>query len=332
MPAELAAEALLRELGGMWRSLEQAEGEAAVLRACSMTLLIVTEGGGDCAFLGETLAPLMREHPSRAIIVDLRDEDTPLEARVSVQCWLPFGRRRQVCSERIEIAAGRGALVSLAPVLRALLVPDLPAVLWVRQPYFAVSASAAEILELAGKVIVDTAALPDARSALAEMTSLGRRVQRAADLSWTRLTRWRETVAWSLEASGKWDRISRVNELVIAHSGGVPGVPAYYMAAWLAGALGWDGGAAGRARIRFVPAQAECSPGVAGIRLRGGGFDFSLRRGRGPCAELELDGSGSRVVIEERPLEELLREELSLLETDAVFEDTLKRAVDIAAD
>ena len=329
MAGTLAPEALLGELAGMWRSFGQAEGGEAVLRACSMTLLTVTSGGRDSGALGETLALLMRDHPSRAIVVDLRERDTPLDARVSVECWLPFGRRRQLCAERIEIVAGLGAAESLVPVLRALVVPDLPTVLWAHQPELAFGGPAGALLDLAGKVIVDTAGLADSRSALAEVASLAGRRRRVADLSWTRLTRWRETVARSLEAPASAGRLAAVSEAAVAHGGAAPGVPAYYLAAWLAGALGWEDGRAEGLGIRFEP-RTEAPGGIAGVRLRGPGFEFSLRRGEGACADLRLDGAGSRILIGEPPAHELLREELSILETDAVFEDTLKRAVRIA--
>ena len=68
------------------------------------------EGGhvaGEGAATGwEQLASLMRDHPSRAIVIRIVDEPKPeLEARVLAQCWMPQGQRRQICCEQIEISS-----------------------------------------------------------------------------------------------------------------------------------------------------------------------------------------------------------------------------------
>ena len=106
MPRTIQPDRILHELSELWVSLGKQHGDesAGVLRACAMTLVVVAEAREDAAEVGETLALLMREHPSRAMVVRVRDEDAPeLEARVFAQCWMPFGQRRQICCEQIEI-------------------------------------------------------------------------------------------------------------------------------------------------------------------------------------------------------------------------------------
>ena len=79
---------------------------------------------------GETLALLMREHPSRAVVVRVRDVDAPeLEAKVLAQCWMPFGQRRQICCEQIEISTSNASLVDVPAVQSKglfVLVHELP--------------------------------------------------------------------------------------------------------------------------------------------------------------------------------------------------------------
>src|SRR5262245_52187061 len=109
MPADLSPDKILRELSGLWVSLGKQGSEetgAGVLRACSMTLVVLADASEDAMDLGETVAALMPEHPARAIMVRLEGAGAPsLSARVYSQCWMPFQQRRQICCEQIEITA-----------------------------------------------------------------------------------------------------------------------------------------------------------------------------------------------------------------------------------
>jgi len=59
---------------------------------------------------GETMAALMPEHPARTIVVRLSGAgERALAERVYAQCWMPFGERRQICCEQIEITASDAA-------------------------------------------------------------------------------------------------------------------------------------------------------------------------------------------------------------------------------
>ena len=131
MGAGVAAEDLLKELAALW-AREGSEGEAGgVLRACTMTLVVVSEEGDDESALGETLAALMPEHPARTIVIRLQgDGERALTQRVYQQCWKPFGQRQQICCEQIEITASDAALADLPSVILPLAVPDLPVILW----------------------------------------------------------------------------------------------------------------------------------------------------------------------------------------------------------
>ena len=56
----------------------------------------------------------MPEHPARAIVIRLRGAgERALSERVYAQCWMPFGQRRQICCEQIEITASDAALADL---------------------------------------------------------------------------------------------------------------------------------------------------------------------------------------------------------------------------
>ena len=142
MTTAVQPEKILKELQALWVDLgkqNSSEAAAGVLRACSMTLIVVTDGPGGSGDVGETLGLLMRENPSRAIVLRIVDGDEPkIEARVFAQCWMPFGRRQQICCEQIEVSATVSRLADAYSAMLGLTVPDLPVILW--QHRFAIAA------------------------------------------------------------------------------------------------------------------------------------------------------------------------------------------------
>ena len=118
MSATVAPDSILKELAALWTQ-EGKQGGAGVLRACSMTLVVIAEAGDDASALGETVAALMPEHPARSILIRLLgDRERALSQRVYQQCWKPFGQRQQICCEQIEITASDAALADLPSVIQ----------------------------------------------------------------------------------------------------------------------------------------------------------------------------------------------------------------------
>jgi glucose-6-phosphate dehydrogenase assembly protein OpcA len=190
-------EQIRQELSDLWVDLAKEKDSAdGVLRARSMTLIAAISEKDDPGEIGETLAMLMREHPSRAIVVRVRDSPEHfLSSRVFAQCWMPFGDRRQICCEQVEITASSASLGDLPAVILPLTVADLPVVLWSR------SMVAIEKLgSIAGKIIVDGEIIGD----LEKVAELAGRY-RVGDLAWTRLTRWRELIAQMLSSGTSID-------------------------------------------------------------------------------------------------------------------------------
>src|SRR5438128_534845 len=169
MAATIQPDRLLHELSELWVSLgKEKEGESSgVLRACAMTLVVVAEAQEDAAEVGETLALLMRDHPSRAVVVRVRDAAAPeLDARVFAQCWMPFGQRRQICCEQIEISTSNPSLTDVPAVVLPLLVADLPVILWFRPSRLLTSPALIDLSRIATKTIIDSSAFPAPRDAL----------------------------------------------------------------------------------------------------------------------------------------------------------------------
>jgi len=314
-------EKILKELAGLWVSLgKQGSAEiGGVLRACSMTLVVIADMADDAGALGETVAALMPEHPARAIIVRLQGAgERTMAARVYSQCWMPFGQRRQICCEQIEIAAPDAALADLPALLVPLTTADLPLIVWCRSGRLPLMAEFDPIAKMARKVILDSRALEPAPGGPSALDHLQGAVQRGliiSDLAWTRLTRWREMLAQVFENSRYLELLAGIDRVQVTFRDGQE-TSAAYMAAWLTGALESAGAHAGlilapgnhfavELEGRELRVQQSCSDGTLTVKVN----DLSQ------CTSLP------------RATDYLLvREELGILRRDPVYAATLARA------
>ncbi len=325
----LSPDRILRELAELWVATGKdghAETGAGVLRACAMTLIVLAEESEDMASLDETLAALMPEHPARTILVRLRGTGAALAERVYAQCWMPFGERRQICCERIEIAAPDASLADLPSVLAPLAAPDLPVVLWWRGARPIETPEFASLAAVAGKVILDSATLRDARAALAWLAGLAQGGVLLGDLSWTLLTRWREMLSGVFENREYQARLAEISNVVVAFAGDRPPVFACYMGAWVADALA-DAGV--RAKLAWQP-RPQLTGRALRVELTGGDFRVALER-QDDRLTIQTGGLSHRTNLPQPTDYLLMREELGIVRRDAVFERTLASAARLAA-
>ena len=320
MSATVAPDSILKELAALWTQ-EGKQGGAGVLRACSMTLVVIAEAGDDASALGETVAALMPEHPARSILILLPGAgERALSQRVYQQCWKPFGQRQQICCEQIEITASDAALADLPSVILPLAVPDLPVILWCRSARLAGRPEFAEIARMATKVVMDSAAAADAAGAIRRMADTVRSGGILADLAWTRLTRWRETLARVFENRDTLARLGEVNSVQVRFGPGYD-TAAWYMAAWAANALASVG--------VVVTPVFERQEETLRLELSGGTFHVKLSRQDDRLVTVVNEQSNCTNLP--RPADyHLMREELGIVRRDPIFEGTLASAVRLA--
>jgi glucose-6-phosphate dehydrogenase assembly protein OpcA len=325
MGAALSPDRILKELAAMWTGLASARnGEATsagVLRACTMTLVVVAEESEDMAELGETVAALMPEHPARAILIRLRgDGPRALSERVYAQCWMPFGQRRQVCCEQVEIVASDAALADLPAVVLPLAVADLPVILWCRAARLLGTPEFRSIAAMAARVVVDSAQMPDARAALSRLAGAAER-SAIGDLAWTRVTRWREMLSQVFENRERMAQIAAIRDVRVAYGAGYE-TAARYLAAWIADGL----------RAAGARPDVALAPDAAVPTLR---VDLA-----GPGLQIGLSREDQRLVVTVNEISQcmnlprpgdyiLMREELAIVRRDPVFERTLSSAVNL---
>ena len=293
-----------------------------MLRACSMTLLVVAEASDDAAALGETVAALMPEHPARTILVRLQgDGERALSERVYQQCWKPFGQRQQICCEQIEITASDAALADLPSVILPLAVPDLPLILWCRSARLVQRPEFDSMARMATRVVMDSAAAANAVEALKRLAEGVRRGGMLADLAWTRLTRWRETLARVFENRDTLSRLPELGSLQVRFGPGYE-TAGWYLAAWAMNALG----SVGQVVTPVVVRQAESLR----LELSGGAFRVELSRQDERLVTVVNEQTNCTNLP--RPTDYLLmREELGIVRRDSVFEGTLASAARLAA-
>jgi glucose-6-phosphate dehydrogenase assembly protein OpcA len=286
-----------------------------------MTLIVISEAADDASALGETVAALMPEHPARTILVRLSGEgERALSQRVYQQCWKPFGQRQQICCEQIEITASDAALADLPSVILPLAVPDLPAILWCRSARLARLPEFGESARMATKVIVDSAAAADPADAIRRMADAVRSGGIVADLAWTRLTRWRETLARVFENRDTLARLSEVDSMLVRFGPGYD-TAAWYLAAWAANALA----SVGQAVTPVISHQDESLL----LELSGGLFHVKLSRQDDRLVTVVNEQSNCTNLP--RPTDYLLlREELGIVRGDDVFEAALASAARLA--
>lgn len=315
-------EKILRALGQVWTSLgeeERQQGKPTVLRACAMTLIVVTdEEDLESATATQTLTELMHAHPSRAIVLrSEKDAENGLAARVFAQCWKPFGKAQQICCEQIEISVHPDRVPDVGPTLLGIVVPDLPVVVWCRQNSVLRQSTKIlgptaldSVLPLATKVIVDTRGtnLAESIAVLAEWRKQGHVV---GDLEWTRLTAWRETLATAFSEDPKILQQGVVQSARIEYAGEPLPASARYMAAWLKRGFPIE--------PSFVHAT-ENGVGITRVTLSGADVLIDLTQTGPVCLKLQTRDQQRRVSLAGSSFYELMHEELTILGPDPIFD------------
>ncbi len=204
--------------------------------------LVVASRLADAPRLDGVLDTVTARYPCRGIVMLRTDEpDRRVSAEVSALCHLPAPGLPQVCSERIVLRAGPRAVDLLPGAVRPLLEADLPFVLWWTYDPRLDEALYRDLADECSRLILD---LPDAGTDPAairlgldpEINIHGR------DTAWFGLARWREMIAQFFDPPCPGDtpaQIDSVSIRAVSPTGDAPPRLAIWLAAWLAGQLGW---------------------------------------------------------------------------------------------
>jgi glucose-6-phosphate dehydrogenase assembly protein OpcA len=279
-----------------------------------MTLVIAAQDQADAEKVRQTVGVLMHNHPSRAVVLYLRDDGTAMDAHVFAECWKPFGSTQQICAEGIEITAGQNELPEVAHFLVPLRVPDLPVVLWCRGSGAFQPGRFDPLFPLADKLIFDSSLAPDADAALDYLRTLSKslRPRHVADLHWTRLSGWREVLAHLFDDQAL--RPGDITTAKVTFGGSSVTSCARYFESWIQMALP-------SAKVSIE--RADGRAGLRAVTLSTMSESLSITRGADHTVQVSGCGRQYSSLLPSASEEVLMLEELGILGADDVYERVL---------
>jgi len=260
-----------------------------------LTMIIVCD---EAEYAGAQEASMLagREHPSRILLVVTGSGKT---ASLDAEVHIGEGTPGEVIVIRM-----RGAVAAHpVSVVRPLLLPDSPVVIWWpgKSP---ANLADDELAQLAMR------RLTDASSAARPLTALKTRARNYVpgdtDLSWTRLTPWRALLAAALDQYP-----AKIKAAVVEAEKG--NASADLMVAWL------------ESRLKIsVTRRPSDGPGITAVRLTTAAGDIAVTRPDGLLASYAVPGQPERLVaLKRRTSTELISEELRRMDADDVFDKAL---------
>ncbi len=347
-------------LNELWRLAGSGEVGGALVRAASLTLIVLIEDHADPDELIPVLDALTATYPCRAVLLTSdKDVDEP-RARLASHSRRGVEGEPPRYWEEIRIVAPARGLHQVMSSVATLALPNLPVQSWwPGRPSFD-SDLYNHVVEVSDRVIVDSSRFPAPLEALPELDaaiSVAHESVAFADLSWTRLTPWRHMAAEFFDAPSRQallDSIERVRIEYMPRTGG-EACQALLVAGWLASRLGWELRdlalkAAGSWRLQALdvvrpievaitraatsasPGGTSIAPGLRGLSIEAGGTSHKASF----TIECSSDGGEAHTVAEvgearlegyaRLPLQgdaELLQEELGGFATDHIYQESL---------
>lgn len=353
--------AIERELSQLWQRIAEGEdGEPghAVTRTCALNLIVVTRGGRVAERATATLAKLTARHPNRAIVISAApgSQKDVLDAWAQLHCLMPAPGRPQVCGEQISIEAHGPAVDRVPGTILPLLVADVPVMLWwpLGEPFD--DPRFTRFADLVDRAIVDSSTFDAPEAGLARMAGWLASETRISDLSWSRLTPWRELTAQFFDAPAQAAHLAEIRRVTV-HYEARPGQSpdpsqALLLVGWLASRLGWRAttehdagtirlmdrtGSEVLVELRQAEPKDDALDRLAALELDCARGRFSVARDDEPdCAVARAEIAGRPPLVRRVRLERLdeaglLAEELRLLGRDQTFEEALRFAASVAS-
>lgn len=342
-----------RELAGLWDdSGRHAGSEPAVIRACSMNLVVVSDSSAPAEEEGEMLGDVSVVHPARILrlLPAARGSSPELSVSVTARCTIPVPGRGQICSEEILLVGGERT--SLFSAVSSLLVPDVPSILLWRSRLEPDDPLFRSLAAVADRVLVDLSGIADALVMLQRWYGLMFRlperlgfwgVTLAGDLSWTRIAAWRGVLAAAVHPPDMRPLLASGSTLVVEYTGTTL-AQALLFAGWFCARVGWepqradpsgDGlviecDSAGRCVV-ISRAGDDTAPGLLRVVLSDtGGRHVEIARTEEACCAIvtrKRDEMTTQERVRHSPAEVdamVLGRELEVLEHDSHYEAAMR--------
>lgn len=238
-----------------------------------------------------------REHPSRILLVVTNSSRKPsLNAQVRIGEGTP--------GEVIVVRMSGAIADHPASVIRPLLLPDSPVVIW-WPGKCPTNPTTDELAQLASRRLTDAANTPRPMHALAIRAE--NYLPGDTDLAWTRLTPWRALLAAALDQYP-----AKIKSVAVEAERSNPS--ADLLASWLHSKLRLD-----------VTRRISDGPGITAVRLGTAAGDIAITRPDGLLASYAVPGQPERLVaLKRREITELISEEMRRMDADDVYASVLK--------
>jgi glucose-6-phosphate dehydrogenase assembly protein OpcA len=168
---------------------------SAAVRTSVLTLVAVVDEEDDADVVLATVTDLGARHPSRTVVlvVGSGDGETGLDACASVH--VVERESTAVCFEDVVMRVRGRARYHLDSIVEPFTLPDLPVVVWLPAH---LPSLGDPLLAAADRIVIDSRTVPERADLLDAIARLARRLP-LADLSWIRLTPWRNHLAGLFE-------------------------------------------------------------------------------------------------------------------------------------
>lgn len=333
VPVDYAA--IEQTLSELWRV--EMDGDRAVTRAALWNVVAHARQAEHHAHAGEVLGRVASVIPQRTIVVRADvGRQAELASWISANCHV-LAEGKQVCSEEISIVAGGSHVGRVAPLVHALLIPDMPVALWWVGDLPHENASYVDaLLEPADRLIVDSSGF-DAPGDLQLVERVAKNsVTTPADLNWVRGEEWRIATAAIFDLPEMRARMRSVRSIRVVAEGTSP----EFFGEWTESLL----------FCAWLVVQAGLEPRSVETDLR---IEAGPRRGISRV-ELEMEDAAATIVLdaqrqvlattiragtefpagvtrtERKRLDQLIVRELKQLKRDCVLSRVLPMAVELS--
>jgi glucose-6-phosphate dehydrogenase assembly protein OpcA len=253
------AHAIEEEFARVWRATESEGEPGSTVRVRAINLLAIGAEPADVDRFEQVMQTLPQRHPCRGMFALAAAPHEKLEATISAHCWRTGGARRHVCSEEVMLTGAAGQEQEVASAVLALLVPDLPAAVWLMGDPARPGGLARRLVDAGESVIVDSARAPMPREAFAAIMRVEEEHDLPClDLAWARLAVWRGLIAQMFDGDAGGRELQQIKQITICGGAGGASSEAMLLAGWLASRL---------------------DLGLADVGSSGGGFEASLYEG-----------------------------------------------------
>jgi glucose-6-phosphate dehydrogenase assembly protein OpcA len=208
-----------KQLAELWRA-EEHDGDKALTKAALWNVVAHTWTAEQHVRATETLGRASASVPQRTIVVQANPEGrAEMSSYISANCHIVAGGR-QLCSEEVSIVASGDRVDHVAPLVSALLLPDMPVAVWWIGDLPRELDYAELLLDPADRLIFDSAHF-DGREDLDFVARIAENTTTApADLNWARIEEWRSATAALFDPAPMRERLQSIRNIRVFSGGG----------------------------------------------------------------------------------------------------------------